>query len=240
MVLDVSYSRVSDPRSIVLCWQWVAPRFGRVCIAIFIQCNQCTMFIRKNKIRIIILQPVDGATDGATRQVICPASNTLCLPFDQWAISPAATTFSCWLSWLESGSTGGRPEVVQCHGARQSGCRLRLRRPLSDGHGLCGRPTVVHMRLRGHVASPQLCPWLFRSVDKLYLIIYNFLLYIIDYLFISIFMNFFIYNFLYILCVMYRQNCVTKHFFLTMFRWTIKVFYYYYYYYNPIVLSYLI
>ena len=43
-------------------WQWVAPMFGRVCIAIFIQCNQCTMFIRKNKIRIIILQPVDGAT----------------------------------------------------------------------------------------------------------------------------------------------------------------------------------
>ena len=31
------------------------------------------MFIRKNKI-IIILQPVDGATDGATRRVICPAS----------------------------------------------------------------------------------------------------------------------------------------------------------------------
>ena len=50
------------------------PRFGRVCIAIFIQCNHCTMFIRKNKIRIIILQPVDGATDGATRRVICPAS----------------------------------------------------------------------------------------------------------------------------------------------------------------------
>ena len=32
------------------------------------------MFIRKNKIIIIILQPVDGATDGATRRVICPAS----------------------------------------------------------------------------------------------------------------------------------------------------------------------
>ena len=32
------------------------------------------MFIRKNKIRIIILQPVDGATEGATRRVICPAS----------------------------------------------------------------------------------------------------------------------------------------------------------------------
>ena len=32
------------------------------------------MFKRKIKIRIIILQPVDGATDGATRQVICPAS----------------------------------------------------------------------------------------------------------------------------------------------------------------------
>ena len=46
-----------------------------VMIAIFIQCNQCTMFIRKNKIRIIILQPVDGATDGATRRVICPASS---------------------------------------------------------------------------------------------------------------------------------------------------------------------
>ena len=29
------------------------------------------MFIRKNKIRIIILQPVDGAT----RRVICPASS---------------------------------------------------------------------------------------------------------------------------------------------------------------------
>ena len=35
------------------------------------------MFIRKNKIRIIILQPVDGATDGATRRVICPASMSL-------------------------------------------------------------------------------------------------------------------------------------------------------------------
>ena len=45
-----------------------------VCIVIFIQCNQCTMFIRKNKIIIIIIQPVDGATDGATRRVICPAS----------------------------------------------------------------------------------------------------------------------------------------------------------------------
>ena len=33
------------------------------------------MFIRKNKLRIIILQPVDGATDGATRRVICPASS---------------------------------------------------------------------------------------------------------------------------------------------------------------------
>ena len=32
------------------------------------------MFIRKNKTIIIILQPVDGATDGATRPVICPAS----------------------------------------------------------------------------------------------------------------------------------------------------------------------
>ena len=32
------------------------------------------MFIRKNKIRIIILQPVDGTTDGATRRVTCPAS----------------------------------------------------------------------------------------------------------------------------------------------------------------------
>ena len=32
------------------------------------------MFIRKNKIIIIILQPVDGATDGATRRVICPTS----------------------------------------------------------------------------------------------------------------------------------------------------------------------
>ena len=31
------------------------------------------MLIRKKKI-IIILQPVDGATDGATRRVICPAS----------------------------------------------------------------------------------------------------------------------------------------------------------------------
>ena len=68
---------VSDPRSIVLCCQWVALRFGRVCIAKFIQCNQCTMFIRKNKVIIIILQPVDGATDGATRRVICPASTVL-------------------------------------------------------------------------------------------------------------------------------------------------------------------
>ena len=34
------------------------------------------MFIRKNKIRIIILQPVDGATDGATRRFICPASSS--------------------------------------------------------------------------------------------------------------------------------------------------------------------
>ena len=36
--------------------------------------NVLVMFIRKNKIRIRILQPVDGATDGATRRVICPAS----------------------------------------------------------------------------------------------------------------------------------------------------------------------
>ena len=31
----------------------------------------------EKKPRIIILQPVDGATDGATRRVICPASSSL-------------------------------------------------------------------------------------------------------------------------------------------------------------------
>ena len=36
--------------------------------AINVQCSY------EKKIRIIILQPVDGATDGATRRVICPAS----------------------------------------------------------------------------------------------------------------------------------------------------------------------
>ena len=45
---------------VFLCF--VAPRLGRVRISI-LQCNQCTMFIRKNKIIIIIiLQAVDGAT----------------------------------------------------------------------------------------------------------------------------------------------------------------------------------
>ena len=65
MVLNASISRVLGQRStfdcplFVLCF--VAPRLGRVRISI-LQCNQCTMFIRKNKIIIIILLAVDGAT----------------------------------------------------------------------------------------------------------------------------------------------------------------------------------
>ena len=38
--------------------------------AINVQCSY------EKKIIIIILQPVDGATDGATRRVICPASSS--------------------------------------------------------------------------------------------------------------------------------------------------------------------
>ena len=40
--------------------------------AINVQCSS-----EKEKERIIILQPVDGATDGATLWVICPASEQL-------------------------------------------------------------------------------------------------------------------------------------------------------------------
>ena len=64
MVLNASISRVLGQRPtfycplFVLCFVfWL----GRVRISI-LQCNQCTMFIRKNKIIIIILQAVDGAT----------------------------------------------------------------------------------------------------------------------------------------------------------------------------------
>ena len=49
------------------------------------------MFIRNNKIRIIIiLQPVDGATDGATRRVICPASLYYNSPLSVGASKPVA------------------------------------------------------------------------------------------------------------------------------------------------------
>ena len=65
MVLNTSIARVLGQRPTLYCplfvLCFVAPRLGRVRISI-LQCNQCTMFIRKNKIIIIILQAVDGAT----------------------------------------------------------------------------------------------------------------------------------------------------------------------------------
>ena len=75
---SVSYSRVLGQRPTFYC-----PLLAVSCPEVWARMyrhiytvqslNQCTMFIRKNKIRIIILQPVDGAT----RRVICPASNLL-------------------------------------------------------------------------------------------------------------------------------------------------------------------
>ena len=64
MVLNASISRVLGQRPTFYCHLFVLCFvfwLGRVRISI-LQCNQCTMFIRKNKIIIIILQSVDGAT----------------------------------------------------------------------------------------------------------------------------------------------------------------------------------
>ena len=58
-VLNASISRVLGQRPTFYCPLFVL-FLGRVRISI-LQCNQCTMFIRK-KIYIIILQAVDGAT----------------------------------------------------------------------------------------------------------------------------------------------------------------------------------
>ena len=64
MVLNASISRVLGQRPTFYCHLFVLCFvfwLGRVRISI-LQCNQCTMFIRKNKIIIIIIQAVDGAT----------------------------------------------------------------------------------------------------------------------------------------------------------------------------------
>ena len=64
MVLNASISRVLGQRPMFYCPLFVLCFvfwLGRVRISI-LQCNQCTTFLRKNKIIIIILQAVDGAT----------------------------------------------------------------------------------------------------------------------------------------------------------------------------------
>ena len=77
MVLDVSYSRVLGQRPTFNC-----PLLAVSCPEVWARMYRHiytvqSMYNVHTKNKIIILQPVDGATDGATRRVICPASIVL-------------------------------------------------------------------------------------------------------------------------------------------------------------------
>ena len=85
MVLDVSYSRVLGQRPTFYCPLLAVscPEvWARMYRHIYTVQSMYTVHTKKTKIIIIILQPVDGATDGATRRVICPASVCLRQPFE--------------------------------------------------------------------------------------------------------------------------------------------------------------
>ena len=81
MVLDVSYSRVLSQRPTFYC-PLLAVSCPEVWARIYrhIYTVQSMYNVHTKKQNKNVLQPVDGATDGATRRVICPASLSLYRP----------------------------------------------------------------------------------------------------------------------------------------------------------------